>query len=234
MDGTRVDLVFGSNSQLRALAEVYATDDAKSKFVDDFVAAWAKVMNSTASIAFAPRQQGGPRERMPPQSPATSTARRHVHALLRRLAEKLLAGRRAGPVSRMREGGGSSPEGASHQFVDVLGPAVLEQPRQATIGEHLAAGLAARAIVGLVVGADDALTGAPQSGHGWPNLPWTAIAGWNAVTLAGQSPASCARRVVHSASVARIAASNRSIAAGSSDCVSASGDIRARCRISSE
>jgi catalase-peroxidase len=43
--GTRVDLVFGSNSQLRALAEVYASDDAKEKFVHDFVAAWNKVMN---------------------------------------------------------------------------------------------------------------------------------------------------------------------------------------------
>jgi catalase-peroxidase len=42
---TRVDLVFGSNSQLRALAEVYAQDDAKEKFVRDFVAAWDKVMN---------------------------------------------------------------------------------------------------------------------------------------------------------------------------------------------
>jgi catalase-peroxidase len=43
--GTRVDIVFGSNSQLRALAEVYASDDAQSKFVHDFVAAWTKVMN---------------------------------------------------------------------------------------------------------------------------------------------------------------------------------------------
>ncbi|MEQ1616687.1 MAG: peroxidase family protein, partial [Hyphomicrobiaceae bacterium] len=43
---TRVDLVFGSNSQLRALAEVYAQDDAKAKFVEDFVAAWTKVMNA--------------------------------------------------------------------------------------------------------------------------------------------------------------------------------------------
>jgi len=43
--GTRVDLVFGSHSQLRALAEVYAADDAKAKFVHDFVAAWTKVMN---------------------------------------------------------------------------------------------------------------------------------------------------------------------------------------------
>ena len=43
--GTRVDLVFGSNSQLRALAEVYASSDAQAKLVDDFVAAWSKVMN---------------------------------------------------------------------------------------------------------------------------------------------------------------------------------------------
>ncbi|MGI5134751.1 MULTISPECIES: catalase/peroxidase HPI [unclassified Streptomyces] len=43
--GTRADLVFGSNSELRALAEVYASDDAKEKFVADFVAAWVKVMN---------------------------------------------------------------------------------------------------------------------------------------------------------------------------------------------
>jgi len=43
---TRVDLVFGSNSQLRALAEVYACDDAKDKFLNDFVAAWNKVMNN--------------------------------------------------------------------------------------------------------------------------------------------------------------------------------------------
>jgi catalase-peroxidase len=43
--GTRVDLVFGSNSQLRALAEVYACSDAQKKFVQDFVAAWNKVMN---------------------------------------------------------------------------------------------------------------------------------------------------------------------------------------------
>jgi catalase-peroxidase len=44
--GTRVDLVFGSNSQLRALAEVYAVDGAHEKFVHDFVAAWTKVMNN--------------------------------------------------------------------------------------------------------------------------------------------------------------------------------------------
>jgi catalase-peroxidase len=42
---SRVDLVFGANSELRALAEVYASDDAKEKFVKDFVAAWTKVMN---------------------------------------------------------------------------------------------------------------------------------------------------------------------------------------------
>jgi len=43
--GTRVDLIFGSNAQLRALAEVYASADAKGKFVADFVAAWTRVMN---------------------------------------------------------------------------------------------------------------------------------------------------------------------------------------------
>ncbi|MDB6061732.1 MAG: Catalase, partial [Verrucomicrobiaceae bacterium] len=43
--GTRVDLIFGSNSILRALAEVYGSADAQPKFVQDFVAAWTKVMN---------------------------------------------------------------------------------------------------------------------------------------------------------------------------------------------
>ena len=43
--GTRVDLIFGSHSQLRAIAEVYAQNDSKEKFVKDFVAAWNKVMN---------------------------------------------------------------------------------------------------------------------------------------------------------------------------------------------
>ena len=43
--GTRVDLVFGSNSQLRAIAEVYGCNDSKETFVKDFVAAWKKVMN---------------------------------------------------------------------------------------------------------------------------------------------------------------------------------------------
>ena len=43
--GTRVDLIFGSNSQLRALAEVYASEDSQEKFLNDFVAAWTKVMN---------------------------------------------------------------------------------------------------------------------------------------------------------------------------------------------
>ncbi len=43
--GTRVDLIFGSNSELRALAEVYGSSDAQAKFVQDFVAAWTKVMN---------------------------------------------------------------------------------------------------------------------------------------------------------------------------------------------
>ena len=44
--GTRVDLIFGSHSQLRALAEVYASADSKEKFVKDFAKAWAKVMNA--------------------------------------------------------------------------------------------------------------------------------------------------------------------------------------------
>ncbi len=44
--GTRVDLVFGSNSELRALAEVYGAEDAQAKFAADFVAAWTKVMNA--------------------------------------------------------------------------------------------------------------------------------------------------------------------------------------------
>ena len=43
--GTRVDLIFGSNAQLRALAEVYGSSDGQAKFVGDFVAAWSKVMN---------------------------------------------------------------------------------------------------------------------------------------------------------------------------------------------
>lgn len=42
---TSVDLIFGSNSELRAVAEVYAFDSSKQKFVDDFVKAWTKVMN---------------------------------------------------------------------------------------------------------------------------------------------------------------------------------------------
>ena len=44
--GTRVDLIFGSNSQLRALAEVYACNDSEDKFINDFISAWVKVMNS--------------------------------------------------------------------------------------------------------------------------------------------------------------------------------------------
>src|SRR6185437_15519250 len=43
--GTRVDLIFGSNSELRAIGEVYACEDGGEKFVNDFVAAWTKVMN---------------------------------------------------------------------------------------------------------------------------------------------------------------------------------------------
>ena len=60
--GSRVDLVFGSNSQLRAIAEVYAGDDARKKFVDDFVAAWNKVMNlDRFDLDPAKPSQGGPR-----------------------------------------------------------------------------------------------------------------------------------------------------------------------------
>jgi catalase-peroxidase len=43
--GSRVDMIFGSNSELRALAEVYASDDGEEKFVHDFINAWNKVMN---------------------------------------------------------------------------------------------------------------------------------------------------------------------------------------------
>ena len=43
---SRVDLIFGSNSELRAVAEVYASNDAKEKFIRDFIAAWVKVMNA--------------------------------------------------------------------------------------------------------------------------------------------------------------------------------------------
>ena len=43
--GTRVDLIFGSNSQLRALAEVYGSEDSQEKFLNDFVEVWQKVMN---------------------------------------------------------------------------------------------------------------------------------------------------------------------------------------------
>ena len=43
--GTRADLIFGSNSQLRAIAEVYACEDSADKFLNDFISAWTKVMN---------------------------------------------------------------------------------------------------------------------------------------------------------------------------------------------
>jgi catalase-peroxidase len=56
--GTAVDLVFGSNSQLRAIAEVYACDDAKQAFVRDFAAAWGKVMNLDRFDLPRPRQRG--------------------------------------------------------------------------------------------------------------------------------------------------------------------------------
>ncbi|HTY84585.1 MAG TPA: catalase/peroxidase HPI [Silvibacterium sp.] len=56
--GTRVDLVFGSNSQLRAIAEVYGSSDAQEKFVHDFVAAWTKVMNSDRFDLLSPKGPG--------------------------------------------------------------------------------------------------------------------------------------------------------------------------------
>jgi catalase-peroxidase len=55
--GTRVDLVFGANSELRALAEVYACDDAREKFVRDFVAAWNKIMNLDRFDVASPKAQ---------------------------------------------------------------------------------------------------------------------------------------------------------------------------------
>ena len=63
---TSMDLVFGSNSQLRALAEVYASDDARQKFVEDFVAAWAKVMNLDRFelMVIARAGEEGPRAKM--------------------------------------------------------------------------------------------------------------------------------------------------------------------------
>jgi catalase-peroxidase len=54
--GTRVDLVFGSNAQLRALAEVYGSSDAPAQFVRDFVAAWTNVMNLDRFDVAQPRQ----------------------------------------------------------------------------------------------------------------------------------------------------------------------------------
>jgi catalase-peroxidase len=54
---TAADLVFGAHSQLRALAEVYACEDAKEKFVRDFVKAWAKVMNLDRFDLLAPKRK---------------------------------------------------------------------------------------------------------------------------------------------------------------------------------
>jgi catalase-peroxidase len=69
--GSRADLVFGSNSQLRALAEVYASSDAEKKFVNDFVAAWNKVMNlDRFDIAYLPHRVGA----------VPSAARMHLSA----------------------------------------------------------------------------------------------------------------------------------------------------------
>jgi catalase-peroxidase len=62
---TRTDLVFGSNSQLRALSEVYAADDAGDKFVRDFVAAWTKVMDGDRFDLSRPANQSQSRAREP-------------------------------------------------------------------------------------------------------------------------------------------------------------------------
>src|SRR5262249_7952157 len=59
---TAADLVFGAHSQLRALAEVYASDDAKEKFVRDFVAAGDKVLNLERYALLAQGRNGGPRK----------------------------------------------------------------------------------------------------------------------------------------------------------------------------
>ena len=72
---TDVDLVFGYNSQLRALSEVYACDDAKEKFVRDFVAAWDKVMNLDR-FDLASSQQGARNGRLPLRPPAEVVADR--------------------------------------------------------------------------------------------------------------------------------------------------------------
>ncbi|QGJ71553.1 Catalase-peroxidase [Planctomycetales bacterium 10988] len=61
--GTRVDLIFGSNSQLRAIAEVYASEDSKERFVEDFVAAWNKVMNLDR-FDLDPQTQNGSKSKM--------------------------------------------------------------------------------------------------------------------------------------------------------------------------
>jgi catalase-peroxidase len=58
---SRADLVFGSNSQLRAIAEVYASDDARERFVTDFTAAWTKVMNLDRFDLPTPTREGARR-----------------------------------------------------------------------------------------------------------------------------------------------------------------------------
>jgi catalase-peroxidase len=79
--GTRVDLVFGSNSQLRAIAEVYACDDSKETFVKDFVAAWSKVMNLdrfelAQSQKKTPDKQHRARLAKAPKTPKKKSSRR--------------------------------------------------------------------------------------------------------------------------------------------------------------
>jgi catalase-peroxidase len=78
---TAADLVFGAHSQLRALAEVYASDDGKEKFVRDFVAAWTKVMNLDR-FDLLPRPATTERARRPPArffSPYLCRSRGRLH-----------------------------------------------------------------------------------------------------------------------------------------------------------
>jgi hypothetical protein len=125
--GTRVDLVFGSNSQLRALAEVYASDDAKEKFVKDFVAAWTKVMNldrfDRAGVRHGTRPGGPPRTspRAVSPRPGSRSVRRHGRRRRGRGRGPVRGGAgpgRSGPSGRRGRGrgsrrGGRGPRGGS-------------------------------------------------------------------------------------------------------------------------
>jgi hypothetical protein len=93
--GTRVDLVFGSNAQLRALAEVYGSSDAQEKFVHDFVVAWTKVMNlgrfddPEARKALSGETPGAPTPILPCASPSGVGRRRRSDAPVSRTTSSL-------------------------------------------------------------------------------------------------------------------------------------------------